>query len=446
MNMKRIAFISEHASPLASLGGVDHGGQNVYVAELGIQLARKGYLIDIFTRRDNMEAPDIVEWQPGVRVIHVTAGPAAFIAKEQLLQYMQEFTFNMLYFMGQQEIVYELIHAHFFMSALVASNIKKATGIPYVVTFHALGLVRKLHQKSQDGFPPERTLIEKHIVNDANLLIAECPQDKEDLIVHYEANPKRIAIVPCGFNPKEFYPIEKEMARDHLKLPAKDKIILQLGRMVPRKGVDNVIRALGVASKTATGKLKLLVVGGESDLPDPKLTPEIGRLQQVARENNVYDHVIFTGRRERSVLKYYYAAADVFISTPWYEPFGITPLEAMACGTPVIGSNVGGIKYSVVDQHTGFLVPPHEPTLLADKICTLLNDESLHHSMCKNAIRHVRHAFTWSKVAASIHQVYNKVLTDVQKPAKVPVMKMITDHAALLNIINLLPGFKSSVV
>src|SRR5689334_17899712 len=127
MNLKRIAFISEHASPLASLGGVDHGGQNVYVAELGIQLARKGYLVDIFTRRDNMDAPDIVEWQPGVRVIHVTAGPAVFIAKEQLLQYMQEFTFNMLYFMGQQEIVYELIHAHFFMSALVASNIKKAT-------------------------------------------------------------------------------------------------------------------------------------------------------------------------------------------------------------------------------------------------------------------------------------------------------------------------------
>jgi glycosyltransferase involved in cell wall biosynthesis len=331
------------------------------------------------------------------------------------------------------------------MSALVASNIKKATGIPYVVTFHALGLVRRLHQKQQDGFPPERTIIEKHIVNDANLLIAECPQDKDDLIMHYDADPERIAIVPCGFNPKEFYPIDKEAARDFLRLSQHDKIILQLGRMVPRKGVDNVIRAVGIARKKIDN-IKLLVVGGEADSPDPRLTPEIGRLQAVARECNVYDQVQFTGRKARSLLKYYYAAADIFISTPWYEPFGITPLEAMACGTPVIGSNVGGIKYSVVDQRTGFLVPPHEPEMLADKINELLHDTVLYHAMCKNAIKHVKSSFTWSKVASSIHHVYNKVLTDLPKPAKVPVMQKLADHATSLTFINLLPGFKSSVV
>jgi D-inositol-3-phosphate glycosyltransferase len=445
MNMKRIAFISEHASPLALLGGIDNGGQNVYVAELSMQLAHKGYHIDIYTRRDSDTVPEIVEWQPGVRVIHVTAGPATFVPKEQLLPYMQEFTFQMLYFMSRHEIFYELIHAHFFMSALVASNIKKAVGIPYVVTFHALGLVRKLHQKQQDGFPPERMLIEKHVVEDANLLIAECPQDKEDLITHYEADPERIAIVPCGFNPKEFYPMEKEAARDYLRLSRYDRVVLQLGRMVPRKGVDNVIRAVGIASTTTT-KLKLLVVGGESDSPDPVLTPEIGRLKEVARESNVMDHVIFTGRKARPLLRYYYAASDIFISTPWYEPFGITPLEAMACGTPVIGSNVGGIKYSVVDERTGFLVPPHEPGILAEKINLLLHDAVLHHAMCKNAIRHVKGHFTWSKVASAIHQVYSLVLTDVQKVTKVPVIKKIADHAALLNIMNLLPGFKSSVV
>ena len=445
MSMKRIAFISEHASPLALLGGIDNGGQNVYVAELSMQLVRKGYHVDIYTRRDSAEAPEIVEWQPGVRVIHVTAGAATYIAKEQLLQYMQEFTFQMLYFMSRQELYYELIHAHFFMSALVASNIKKATGIPYVVTFHALGLVRKLHQQQQDGFPAERILIEKHIVNDANLLIAECPQDKEDLIVHYEADPTRIAIVPCGFNPKEFYPIDKAAAREKLKLPPDEKIILQLGRMVPRKGVDNVIRALGVARRN-TDALKLLIVGGESDSPDPASTPEIGRLQQVAMECGVRDQVLFTGRKSRAVLKYYYAAADIFISTPWYEPFGITPLEAMACGTPVIGSNVGGIKYSVVDQQTGFLVPPQQPDILAATITQLLNDGALYQSMCKNAIRHVGHTFTWNKVAASLHQVYHKVLTDVQKTAKLSMKDRIKDNVAQLHIMNLLPGFKSSVV
>ncbi|AEV98583.1 glycosyl transferase family 1 [Niastella koreensis] len=444
--MKNIAFISEHASPLALPGGIDNGGQNVYVAELSMQLARKGYRIDIFTRRDNMEVPDIVEWKPGVRVIHVTAGPPCYLPKEQLLKYMQEFTFHMLFFMSTQELYYEMIHAHFFMSALVASNIKKATGIPYVVTFHALGLVRQLHQKQQDGFPPERTMIEKHIVADANLVIAECPQDKEDLIEHYDADPARITIVPCGFNPREFYPIDKSVARDFLRLPQHDKIVLQLGRMVPRKGVDNVIRAIGIAKNYTRCNVKLLVVGGESDVPDPGLTPEIGRLQQVAIESGVYDLVTFTGRKPRSILKYYYAAADVFISTPWYEPFGITPLEAMACGTPVIGSNVGGIKYSVVHEHTGFLVPPHEPDLLADKICELLNDAPLHITMCKNSIKHVRRAFTWHKVAGDVHQVYNKALSDVQKQTKVPFTKKITDQAALLHIMNLLPVFKSSVI
>jgi glycosyltransferase involved in cell wall biosynthesis len=444
--MKNIAFISEHASPLALLGGIDNGGQNVYVAELSAQLARKGYHIDIYTRRDNTEVPDIVEWKPGVRVIHITAGPPSYIPKEQLLKYMQEFTFQMLFFMSKHELYYELIHAHFFMSALVASNIKKATGIPYVVTFHALGLVRQLHQKQQDGFPPERTLIEKHIVADANLLIAECPQDKEDLIAHYDADPARIAIVPCGFNPREFYPIDKSVARNFLRLSQRDKIVLQLGRMVPRKGVDNVIRALGIAKNYTRCNLKLLIVGGESDQPDASLTPEIGRLQQVALESGVYDLVTFTGRKSRSILKYYYAAADVFISTPWYEPFGITPLEAMACGTPVIGSNVGGIKYSVVDAHTGFLVPPHDPDLLADKMCQLLNDTTLHSSLCKNAIKHVRHAFTWHKVASSVQQVYNKVLSDVQKQTKVPLKQKISDHAALLHLMNVLPVFKSSVI
>jgi glycosyltransferase involved in cell wall biosynthesis len=445
MNKKRIAFISEHASPLALLGGIDNGGQNVYVAELSMQLARKGYNIDIYTRRDNTTTPEIVEWKPGVRVIHVNAGPPEFIPKEQLLQYMQEFTFHMLYFMSRSELWYDLIHAHFFMSALVASNIKKAVGIPYVVTFHALGLVRRLHQKSADGFPPERTEIEKHIVEDANLLVAECPQDMEDLMVHYGADPNRIAIVPCGFNPKEFHPVNKEAARDFLRISQRDKVILQLGRMVPRKGVDNVIQAMEFAC-SSVDRLKLLVVGGESDSPDPAATPEIGRLQQIARDCNICDQVIFTGRKSRSILKYYYAAADVFISTPWYEPFGITPLEAMACGTPVIGSHVGGIKYSVVDRHTGFLVPPHEPDALANRIIELLNNPALQQTMSRNAIKHVRNNFTWNKVASQIHQVYNSILTDVQKPAKQPVKQLITDHTALLNIINLLPAFKSTVV
>lgn len=412
--IKRIAFISDHASPLAILGGTDNGGQNVYVAELSKELARKGYYVDVFTRKDSEQQPEIVNWLPGVRVINIKAGPEVFIEKEKLLNYIDEFTGNLLRFIRKDKIHYKIIHANFFMSALAASNIKKETNIPYVVTFHALGLVRLVHQKEMDKFPAERIGIERMVVKDADQIIAECPQDKEDLIKHYNADHRKISIIPCGFNPVEFHEIDKEVARKKLQLNNDETILLQLGRMVPRKGVDNVIRSLNKMNGSLKN-VRLLVVGGESDLPDEKLTPEIGRLKKIANEENVSDHVIFTGRKRRDVLKYFYAAADVFITTPWYEPFGITPLEAMACGTPVIGANVGGIKYSVSDGKTGFLVPPKDPPALAKKIERLIFDPRLMADMKLNAVKHVNKYFTWRSVADTVSGLYHKVSDAYQK-------------------------------
>ncbi|HEY6975801.1 MAG TPA: glycosyltransferase family 1 protein [Chitinophagaceae bacterium] len=411
---KKVAFISDHASPLAILGGVDNGGQNVYVAELSEQLVQKGYAVDIYTRKDNRDLEETVKWKPHIRVIHIEAGPQEYIPKERLLGYMDVFTANMLHYIQRHQINYALIHAHFFMSALVAANLKKYLQIPYVVTFHALGLVRKIYQKEKDAFPPERINIEKRVVADANQIIAECPQDREDLITHYGADPAKITIIPCGFNPKEFYPMDKQKARLALNLDLKEKIILQLGRMVPRKGVDNVIHAVAKL-KEFNSSVRLVIVGGEADTPDPDLTPEINRLQQIAVQENVFDKVVFTGRRKRDVLKYYYAASDIFVSTPWYEPFGITPLEAMACGIPVIGANVGGIKYSVADNESGFLVPPRDPCALAERITQLLSDEALYHAMQKNAIKRVNKFFTWSKVADKFDHLYEKVLLSMRK-------------------------------
>jgi len=411
---KRIAFISDHASPLAILGGVDNGGQNVYVAELAKELAHKGYAVDIFTRRDNAEIPEVVNWLPGVRVINVKAGPEVCVEKEKLLGYMSEFTENMLRSMQEERVRYHLIHANFFMSGLVASNIKRITGIPYVVTFHALGLVRLAHQKEMDKFPAERFDIERMIVNDADQLIAECPQDRDDLVHYYHANINKITVVPCGFNPKEFNVIDKMLARKKLGLSNHETILLQLGRMVPRKGVDNVIRSLNRISCDLKN-IRLLVVGGESDTADENLTPEIGRLKNIAAQENVLEKVTFTGRKRRDVLKYFYAAADIFITTPWYEPFGITPLEAMACGIPVIGANVGGIKYSVEDGKTGFLVPPNDPSALAKKIECLLTDNALMGSMKRNAVKRVNKFFTWKMVADSVSALYEKISPVYQK-------------------------------
>lgn len=411
---KRIAFISEHASPLATLGGVDSGGQNVYVAEVPKQLVKLGYRVDIYTRKENERIEEVVNWLPGIRVIHVKAGPEHTVPKEQLLSLMNEFTNSMMTFILGEEINYELIHANFFMSALVAAKIKRRLHIPYVVTFHALGLVRRMHQKEMDQFPPERIDIERRVIGDADQIIAECPQDKADMIQLYDADAQKINIVPCGFSNKEFYPIDKNRARKLLNVSRQDKVILQLGRIVPRKGIDNVISAVSLLKNTQP-RVKLIVVGGEQEIPDPSSSPEFARLQKLAAEGGIDDKVWFTGRRQRDVLKYYYAAADVFISTPWYEPFGITPLEAMACGTAVIGSNVGGIKFTVKDGETGFLVPPHNPEALASKITILISNEKLLRMMNRNALKRVNKYFTWKGVAISCHKLYEKIIEQKKK-------------------------------
>jgi D-inositol-3-phosphate glycosyltransferase len=405
---KKVAFISEHASPLAVLGGVDNGGQNVYVAELARNLVELGFLIDIFTRWDNPEFPEVIDWVPGVRVIHVKAGPVEPIEKEKLLPFMSEFRDNMAAFIDGQGTSYELIHANFWMSALVAADLKQSHNIPFVVTFHALGYVRKLHQNGQDKFPPERIALEKRAIDEADRIIAECPQDEEDLIAHYGADKHRIVTIPCGFNPHEFYPTDRLLARRLLKLDANDLIMLQLGRMVPRKGVDNAIRAVACIRKNGL-PAKLVVVGGETDDVDPERNPEIARLQKIAAEEGVADYVIFTGRKSRDILRYYYSAADAFVTTPWYEPFGITPLEAMACGTPVIGSDVGGIKYSVEDGKTGFLVPPNNPEALAERVCRLLSDQELLKRMKQQAVRRANALFRWSQVAEKMAKLYFSV-------------------------------------
>ncbi|WP_454802325.1 glycosyltransferase family 4 protein [Mucilaginibacter phyllosphaerae] len=409
---KRIALISEHASPLADLGGVDTGGQNVYVAQLAKHLAKEGHHVDVYTRRESTDQHEIVKWVEGVRVIHVTAGPAKYIIKEELLPYMEEFKSNMIKFITNKELDYSLIHANFFMSALVAIGIKKELDIPFVVTFHALGHVRRIHQGDSDKFPAERLFIEEEAVKQADQIIAECPQDKEDLITYYNAPAHKITVIPCGFSSKEFAPIDKKAARNLLGLPQNEHIILQLGRMVPRKGVDNVINALNELKNSET-PVKLVIVGGECEELEEATCPEYARLLTIARKYDVQDDIIFAGRKNRDQLRFYYSAADVFITTPWYEPFGITPLEAMACGTPVIGSNVGGIKYSVVDGETGALVEPHNPVMLADKLRWMLSSPALLDRMSENAIWRVNRYFTWARVAAHVSDMYRRLIPQV---------------------------------
>lgn len=408
--IKRIALISEHATPLGIFGGADSGGQNVYVGQVAKHLAAIGYAVDVFTRRDRPQLPEVVQWHNGVRIIHVPAGAPEVLPKEVLLPYMDEFTEYVIGFMDRHWH-YDLIHANFWMSALVATKIKQRRGIPFVVTFHALGRVRRLHQKDADKFPDERFTIEDQIVREADKIIAECPQDREDLLSFYQADPGKTQVIPCGFDRSEFWQIDRFQARSVLGLPLHEPIVLQLGRLVPRKGVDNAMRGFAKLVADRGIDARLLIVGGESPTPDPTLTPEIARLSVIANALEINNRVTFVGCRGREILKYFYSAADIFVTTPWYEPFGITPLEAMACGTPVIGSNVGGIKFTVKNGETGYLVAPNQPEVLSDRLAFLLQNPPLLQLLGKQAIRHVEQCFTWEKVTSEIAALYETVLT-----------------------------------
>jgi D-inositol-3-phosphate glycosyltransferase len=406
----RIAMISEHASPLDGLGGVDSGGQNVYVAQVAKHLAALGHQVDVFTRRDDPQLPEMTECRPGMRVIHVKAGPPSFVPKEELLPFMDEFRRRMLRFADRNHVDYDLMHAHFFMSGLVAAEIKRLREVPFVITFHALGRVRRLHQREADRFPTQRIAIEQRVMAEADRIIAECPQDEEDQRRLYGARPEKIRLVPCGFDQGELWPVPKLEARRRLNLGEAEPIVLHVGRMVPRKGVDNAVRGFARLINRHGVPAKLVIAGGESDQADPVRTPEIGRLQKIAAEENVGDRVLFVGRKGRDELKYYYSAADVFVTTPWYEPFGITPLEAMACGTPVIGANVGGIKYSVRDGHTGYLVPPNDADALGERLAHLVQRPQLLQRFSQQAVERVNRSFTWKRVSAQIEEVYDELL------------------------------------
>lgn len=401
----KIALVSEHASPLALAGGVDTGGQNIYVAHVARQLQRAGHQVDVFTRRDRALLPPIAHMD-GVRVIHVPAGPPMQLPKEKLLPYMPEFAEFLVRFCRGESRPYDVTHANFFMSGLAALAVKEALGVPLVMTFHALGRVRRLHQGTNDGFPDERFAIEDELVRRSDCIVAECPADEADLVEHYRADPARIAVIGCGFDPDEFSPLNRRQARRHLGWSARDFCVLQIGRLVARKGIDNVVRGVAELEARHGVKARLYIVGGDAQVPNEIATPEIARLRGIAHRCGIEERVTFVGRRERSQLRDFYNAADVFVTTPWYEPFGITPLEAMACATPVIGADVGGIRHSVRHGETGWLVPPRDPQALAGRLLSIHAAPERARAMGEAGRKRAQAHFTWRQIGLELEDAY----------------------------------------
>src|SRR6266487_5373076 len=413
--LTRIAFFSEHASPVARLGGADAGGQNVYVDEVSRNLARRGYAVDVFTRCDSLEVPEIIEWASGVRVVNLQAGPRQPRPKDELWPFMPEFRDAFLRFMVQDEAKYDLLHGNFWMSGWVVSELRKRLHIPAVQIFHAMGKTKRRHQKHIDTSPGDRLATEKDIIQAVDRVIAQCPTEGAELEDDYGADPHKVVIIPSAVNTRVFRPILQADARRRIGLDGEGKVIVYVGRLLPRKDIRNIVRAVAQLRQEhdAHGeKLTLLIVGGETVEPDPEATPELGELQRLAEELGIADIVKFMGKRQPNELRHYYSAGDVVVTTPWYEPFGLTPLEGMACGRPVIGSAVGGITYTIVDEVTGLLVPPRNPQELACSLYRLWQQPDLCQWMGKNAQQRVERQFVWSKVAEQLDELYNSMLAE----------------------------------
>lgn len=423
----RIAFISEHASPTALLGSEDAGGQNVYVDEVSRNLGRLGHTVDVFTRRDNPDAPEVVQWAPGVRIVNLAVGPAEFILKDKLWPLMPAFRDALLQFMLRDGARYDVVHGNFWMSGWVAARLRKRLGIPAVQIFHAMGKTKQRHQGVADTSPDDRIAVEMGIVRDVDRLIAQCPAEEAELLHDYGASLSKVTVIPSAVNIERFRPVPRVEARRRIGLDSDDLVVVYVGRMLPRKDVRNLVQAMGLLMNRSTLPVTLLLVGGETADGDPEKTPEIGVLQRMVAELGIGDRVRFVGKRQPDELRDYYSAGDVAVTTPWYEPFGLTPLEAQACGRPVIGSAVGGITFTIRDGRTGFLVPPRAPEALADRLEYLLAQPDLMRQMGQAARERVERDFTWATVAQRTAALYGSLLA-APRPRTRPAVRAAATH------------------
>ena len=397
----RIAMVSEHASPLATLGGVDAGGQNVHVAALAGALADLGHDVDVYTRRDAPDLPEVVEMAPGVRVVHVPAGPDEVVPKDDLLPWMRDFG-AWLAGRWEREGAPDVVHGHFWMSGLAALQASRSLDrpVPVAQTFHALGSVKRRHQGDKDTSPPGRIEAEAGIGRGVDVVVATCTDEVREL-ARLGVPASRITVVPCGVDVDHFRPVEPGSGRGAApgRTPGRFRL-LSLGRLVERKGVDTAVLAL-----TRLPDAEFVVAGGP---PRAGLDadPEVRRLRALAREHGVADRVEFLGSVGHDDVPGVIAAADLVVATPWYEPFGIVPLEAAACGRPVVGSAVGGLVDTVQDGATGVLVPPRDPEALAAAVRALLDDPDRRRRMGVAARRRAVERYGWARVARDTEEVY----------------------------------------
>ena len=410
-----IAMLSYHTCPLATLGGKDTGGMNVYVREVTRFLGMRGVHVDVFTRSQDEHVPHVLhDLGFGNRVVHLPAGAETWLPKRQLVDYIPQFAEGILRFAREKGIHYDLIHANYWMSGIAAETLKAEWGVPVVTMFHTLGLMKNRIARSPEEMEGEyRIEGERRALRISDRILAATLAEKAQLQFLYQADESKIRIVPPGVDITRFYPIPREEACEAIGIPPEDRMLLFVGRIEPLKGLDTLMRAIAILRECGVQchvPHYLAVVGGDPSASGEKLSDEMARLQTLRRELHLEDLVLFLGKRAQDTLPYYYSAADVLVMPSHYESFGMVALEAMACGTPVVASQVGGLAFLVQDGLTGYVVPDGDPQALSDRLRLLLMDGELRQRMGLQAAAYARQ-YAWENIVERLLGVYSELLT-----------------------------------
>jgi D-inositol-3-phosphate glycosyltransferase len=410
LNRQAIALISDHADPAAEIGSEEAGGQNVYVRHVGETLATLGWHVDMFTRKVHADDAAIVQHSPHCRTIRLKAGAEAYIPRDRLFEHMPEFVRSFETFQVSQGLHYPLIHTNYWLSAWAGLELKKTNGIQLVHTYHSLGAVKYQSLTDLTDLPQIaniRLKIERDILEKANCVVATSPQEAESLR-SLVSTRGQIEIIPCGTDINNFRLTSKADARTKLKLDSREKVILYVGRFDPRKGIETLVRACALLKEKDTDNLKLVIVGGSSpDMPDGD---ERTRIEHIVDELGMRESTLFAGKIGHDILPLYYTAADVCVIPSHYEPFGLVAIEAMACGVPVVASNVGGLKFTIIPEETGLLVEPKDIKAFASGIHRILFDELWARKMRNQASANVNQRFSWAGVTIQLSELYRHIL------------------------------------
>jgi D-inositol-3-phosphate glycosyltransferase len=427
-----IALISEHGDPAAEIGKDAAGGQNVYVRQVGEALAKLGWQVDMFTRKSNPTDEPIVQHSPHCRTIRLVAGPQTYIPRDRLFEYMPEFVAAFQKFQQQEGVSYPLVHTHYWMSGWIGLQLKQQQNVRLIHTYHSLGAVKYQAVTEIPEIAKTRLAIECEILEQSHCVVATSPQEAADLR-QMVSQFGQVEIIPCGTDVQNFRRISKIDARQQLGIDPTDRVVLYVGRFDPRKGIETLVRACAELRPQLAAQpehqLRLLIVGGSD--PNEADGAERQRIDELVDRLGMQDMTKFVGMVGHDRLPLYYTAADVCVIPSHYEPFGLVAIEAMACGTPVVASAVGGLKFTVIPEETGLLVPVQDTSSFATAIGRILTNALWASELRERASARVLENFSWGGVAVRLSDLYRRLLAQSLLDPRQAALRQVASPSAV---------------